>query len=397
MPSVIEILRTLVATPSVSSQSNGPLLDAICALLEPHGWQTQRHSYIAPDGVEKGNLIAFPKQFSSSMPNVDLLFVCHTDTVPFKSLWTTATELVEADGYLHGCGSCDVKGSLAGLLSAALSIEAKDISHPVAFGFTADEEIGCIGATKLLASAAIKPRYVIVCEPTSLQPATAGKGYGLAEVHVTGREAHSAFPAKGASAISAAAQVIVGLEQWQQASRSSYDPLFSPPHTTFNVGILRGGTAKNIISGECSFLVEWRPIPSEDPRSGGETIQQLAQAVALQRPECIIDVRILRADHGFTNPPASRLGSALSRMLGRAQTGISFGSEATRFAAIAEEAVVIGPGDMETAHSEREKIPRAELQEWTEAVRDLLLSGLDAGGNVRPVTQAEESHGTPKD
>ena len=63
-------------------------------------------------------------------------------------------------------------------------------------------------------------------------------------------------------------------------------------------------------------------------------------------------------------------------MLGRAETGISFGSEATRFAAIAEEAVVIGPGDMETAHSEREKIPRSELEEWTEVIKRLLLHGL---------------------
>lgn len=277
---------------------------------------------------------------------------------------------------LHGCGACDVKGSLAGLLAAALRVDAENIPVPVAFAFTAEEEIGCIGATKLVASGFIKPRYVVVCEPTSLRPATSGKGYGLAEVHVSGREAHSAFPAKGASAINAAAQIIARLEQWQLSSERTQDAVFNPPYTTFNVGLIGGGTAKNIISGKCSFLVEWRPIPSEEPHLGGEIVKQLAQEIAQQRPECIIEVRVLRADRGFANPASARLGAALSAMLNRSETGISFGSEATRFATIAREAVVIGPGDMETAHSEREKIPIQELEEWAEVVTHLLLHGV---------------------
>ena len=376
MQSTSEILRTLVAIPSVSSVSNGPLLDAIAELLEPRGWYTQRLPYIAADGLEKANMLAVPQRFRDLLPEVDLLFICHTDTVPFRSEWAAATQLVEVDGQLHGCGSCDVKGSLAGLLSAALQVDMETLHTPVAFAFTAEEEIGCIGATRLVASGAIRPRRVIVCEPTSLRPATAGKGYGLAEVRVVGREAHSAFPEKGVSAISTAAQIIVKLEQWQQTSEKICDSLFSPPYTTFNVGVVGGGTAKNIVAGECNFLVEWRPVPGEDPRHGGQVIHQLAAEVASAYPQCRIDVRVLRADAGFANHSGSRLGSALSRMLGRPETGISFGSEATRFAALAEEAVVIGPGDMETAHSERECVPLGELEEWTEMVKRLLLHGL---------------------
>jgi len=375
-PSAAEILTTLVGIPSVSSQSNVPLLDVIAGLLEPHGWQMRRLAYVASDSVEKANLLAYPSRFHQSLPEVELLFVCHTDTVPFKSEWKQATHLVESDGMLHGCGACDVKGSLAGLLAAALRVDAENIPVPVAFAFTAEEEIGCIGATKLVASGFIKPRYVVVCEPTSLRPATSGKGYGLAEVHVSGREAHSAFPAKGASAINAAAQIIARLEQWQLSSERTQDAVFNPPYTTFNVGLIGGGTAKNIISGKCSFLVEWRPIPSEEPHLGGEIVKQLAQEIAQQRPECIIEVRVLRADRGFANPASARLGAALSAMLNRSETGISFGSEATRFATIAREAVVIGPGDMETAHSEREKIPIQELEEWAEVVTHLLLHGV---------------------
>lgn len=373
-----EILHKLVGIPSVTSMSNRPLLDAIETMLVPQGWFTQRQAYIAADGIEKANLLAIPRRFHDLLPEVELLFVCHTDTVPFRKEWTDATELRERNGALHGCGSCDVKGSLAGLLAAALQVSPEALPTPVAFAFTAEEEIGCIGATKLVASGMIRPRRVVVCEPTSLHPATAGKGYGLAEVCVLGHEAHSAFPTKGISAIQLASRLIVALEQWQQAGKKAHNPLFSPPHTTFNVGVVHGGSAKNIIAGECRFLVEWRPLPDEKTECGGEVVQRLASEIIEGNPQCSIEVKILRADVGFANSSTSRLGATLGRILNRPETGISFGSEATRFAKIAEEVVVVGPGDMETAHSERECIPLKELEEWTEAVKHLLWNGVSA-------------------
>jgi len=386
MQTATEILRTLVAIPSVSALNNTPLLDAIANLLEPHGWHTQRFPYIAADGTAKANMLAIPAHFLDSLPAVDLLFVCHTDTVPYRADWAGAVSLTEEAGMLHGCGSCDVKGSLAGLLAAALQVDTQTIRIPVAFAFTAEEEIGCIGATKLVASAAIKPRQVIVCEPTSLRPATAGKGYGLAEVLIRGHEAHSAFPAKGVSAINIAAHLIVAIEQQGKRTDLPSDPLFQPPTTTFNVGILHGGSAKNIVAGEATFLVEWRPIPSEAAASGGQILQHLAAIVAIAHPGCTIDVKVLRADAGFARPLQSTLGETLSRLAGRPETGISFGSEATRFAILAEEIVVIGPGDMETAHSERECIPIAELDEWTSLVAHLLVHGVQPNLYTSPRT-----------
>lgn len=375
---VKEILRRLVAIPSVSSLSNAPLLHAIEATLAPRGWKTQRLEYTAADGLTKANLVAIPQQFADKLSEVELLFVCHTDTVPYKAEWQSATLLTETDGLLHGCGACDVKGSLAGLLAAALSVDAAKIGAPVAFAFTSEEEIGCIGASKLVASGLLRARRAIVCEPTSLRPATAGKGYGLAEVRVTGQEAHSAFPAKGASAVLTAAHFISRLETMQQAKNSMEDARFTPPVTTFNVGVIHGGSAKNIVPGKCHFLVEWRPLPSEDPHAGGRMLQELAAEIERERSSCKVDVKVTRADTGFDNPSGSLLGATLTAHSNREETGISFGSEATRLAAIAEEVVVMGPGDMETAHSERECVPVAELEEWTALVRRLLLEGVFA-------------------
>jgi acetylornithine deacetylase len=367
MTRAVAILRELVAIPSVSAMSNGAVIEAAARILADSDWTVRMLPYTDTHGAEKINLIAQPAGQSASQ--LDLAFVCHTDTVPFDAeAWPDATSLIEREGMLHGCGSCDVKGSLAGILAAIAQTPA--IQQNIALILTADEEIGCIGATKLVATEQLRAKRVLICEPTSLRPAVAGKGYGLAEVTVTGKEAHSAFPHKGRSAIFAAAAMIAQIETPHR--NTTENGLFDPPFTTFNVGTIHGGTAKNIIPGACRFLVEWRPLPEESPKDAVAWLHRLAEDVMQSHPDCTITVDARRADAGFAYDADSSFVNALVRQLGTAPTGISFGSEATRFAAIADEVVVLGPGNMHTAHSDRECIPVAELEAFVECVGSLL-------------------------
>jgi acetylornithine deacetylase len=370
--SVVEILRELVSIPSVSRLSNRPLINYVSSFLIEQSWSVKELPYRDKEGAEKVNLIAVPGEMPESPVAVDLAFACHTDTVPFSESWRNATQLEQRYGFLHGCGACDVKGSLAGILTAIAQCKLANIQRPVALLLTADEEIGCIGAAHMIASQQIRPRRVVICEPTSLHPATGGKGYGLLQVQITGHPAHSAFPQQGVSAIYAAANLIRRIEALSRSKSLLHDSLFDPPHTTFNIGTVQGGTAKNVIPEECTFLVEWRPIPGEEPARGAQHILQLAQEVELEHPGCKVTVTVQRSEKGFKNRKQSSLSNALSTLLGRSEMGISFGSEATRFAQIAEEVVVVGPGNMHTAHSERECVPIQELEQWTDCVKALL-------------------------
>lgn len=371
MRSPTEILRELVAIPSISAISNRPFIDAAVRILEGCGWVAHEFPYRDANWIEKVNVIASPGQRVGET-EVELAFVCHTDTVPFvPDAWPNATELTERDGFLHGCGACDVKGSLAGILAGLAQTPVEKIAYPVALVLTADEEIGCAGATHLLAAPVLRAKSVIVCEPTSLRPAIAGKGYGLAEVVVQGKEAHSALPKEGASAIYGAATMMLAIEERGKQGAVRND-LFDPAWTTFNVGVVQGGTAKNIVPGECRFIVEWRPLPGEDPASALEWLKGLATETERRCPGCVVSVDARRADVGFAYAPDSHLVEALSQQLGTSLAGISFGSEATRFAKVADEVVVVGPGDMRTAHSDRECISIAELEAWTACVRKLL-------------------------
>jgi acetylornithine deacetylase len=362
-----EILRELVAIPTPSAVSNVPLLEWVREFVQACGWRATLFPYADENGVAKANLIARPMAAGDGDP-IELAFVCHTDTVPYAETWAEALELRERNGNLHGCGACDVKGALACFLAAVDAAGEDGFDASAALILTADEEIGCKGMERLLAAGVPRMGAAIVSEPTSLRVGVAGKGYGLARVTVEGAEAHSAFPAEGVSAIQTAAAMIQRVYELGARSECATDSLFDPPCTTVNVGVIEGGSAKNIIAGRCTFLGEWRPIPADPPQRLLGEIERIAAEMQTAHRGARVVVEPLRADPGFTPARSGRLQRMLSEIAGvdvRTLTGISFGSEASLVARVADEVIVMGPGDMHTAHSERECVSVRELAEWT--------------------------------
>jgi acetylornithine deacetylase len=365
------LLQGLVAIPSVSRMSNRPVVEWIQRFLEPLGWHSRLFCYVDAAGVEKVNLVVSPQPMGEGRIEAELAIVCHTDTVPFGAEWADATVLRELDGMLHGCGACDVKGFLACVLAAASSVDAGGMKKRLCLVFTADEEVGCRGARFLLEADAIRARYAIVGEPTSLTPARAGKGYCLASIKVTGRAAHSAFPEAGRSAIFAAARLLREIEAVALELRADRNDAFSPPWTTLNVGEIRGGTAKNVVPADCSFLLEWRPVPTQRPEVVLERLREVIRRLDAEESwdGFAVHVEVLRMEDGFeTRIDSAVIQAVLNEADSRVQT-IAFGTEAPWMARMGAEAVVMGPGSMLTAHSPRECVPIAELEECVAILR----------------------------
>jgi len=366
---VVEHLEQLIRIPSVSTMSNRPVIEYAAEVLRGLGWTTRELVYRDAGDIEKVNLIASPPGQDVSAKAVELAFVCHTDTVPFAEGWTEATEPQEEEGAVHGCGACDVKGILACLLTAAAATEGSYMDG-LRIVLTADEEIGCIGAARLLESEEIRARRMVIGEPTQLHVARAGKGYCLARMVFTGEEAHSAHPGEGVSAIFAAARMIVVLEELAEQLQEEANDLFDPPYTTLNIGLIQGGTAKNVVPGRCEFLVEWRPIPGDDLVLA--TIEGLVEEFEEADPEFECSIELLRQQAGFETAYDASLVRGIETATGRPAGAIPFGSEASLFAAVADEIVVFGPGDMRTAHSDRECVPVAELDEAVSVMLSLM-------------------------
>ena len=350
----IELLRKLVAIDSTSTSSNLPMVEALERETRSLGFETRRLSWVDPAGVPKANLIA------QRGPPGGLALVGHTDCVPFDPAWSGALAGEEREGKLFGRGAADTKGFIAAALGAAARS-----SRPLTLIFTADEEAGCLGARRLVAEAgqgadpALRPSFAIVGEPTRMTPVLGHKGYCLAEIVVTGAEGHSAYPETGASAIFAAGRLLRELEQVASALQALPDPLFTPPWTTLNVGLIAGGKAKNVIPGSCTLTLEWRPVPSQDVRRALVLVEEACARVS--GAGIRVEVRPSRLDAGVAVPRSSPLVQLLERESGRAAETIPFGTELPYLTALGADACVFGPGDIRVAHRTGEFIPLDEL------------------------------------
>jgi len=368
---VKETLAALVGIDSVSFRSNAAIIEYLEIRCQQLGMQTQRFPYLDEFGIEKTNLIGV----AGTQPNqaaVELAFVGHTDTVPYDPAWTEATTLTEQDGKLYGRGACDTKAFIAAMLTAVEACDLDSLRQPLALIFTADEELGLFGAKRLAAAKILRVQHAVVGEPTSLQPMRAGKGYCLAEVIVRGREAHSAYPAFGTSAISRAARLLTKFEAIAEELKDEHHPDFDPPYTTFNVGLIRGGSAKNVIPGKCHFTIEWRPIPGQEPHRVLDLLSKAVESERQSDPEFDCEVEAGRADNGFETDAGAELVSLLESLTGKQSATVAFGTEAPQMIELGAEAVVLGPGNIRVAHRTGEFVPIDELNRCVEILGQVI-------------------------
>lgn len=348
----MDVLRELVGIDSTSTRSNLPLLAALERRVKGLGFETRLQRWQDAAGVEKGNLIA---QRGTGRPGLAL--VGHSDCVPFDAGWAGALTGEVRDGKLFGRGAADTKAFIAAALGAAARVRTH--GQPLALVFTADEEVGCLGARALVEEGKLRPVRAIVGEPTRMTPVLGHKGYCLAEIAVTGAEGHSAYPETGASAVLAAGRLLRAIERIAEEVRADADPAFSPPFTSLNVGLIAGGKAKNVIPGSCSLTVEWRPLPRQDVRLVLGKLEEAAAQVSQGRIRA--EVRVQRLDAGVAVPRETALVGFLSTESGRTPETIPFGTELPYLATLGAEACVFGPGDIRVAHRTGEYVPLDEL------------------------------------
>lgn len=366
---VVDTLAELVRIDSRSSNSNEAVIDYARARVEAAGLRTRVMSYKDESGVEKFQLLAFAPRETDE---VELALVGHTDTVPFDPAWAEALTLSEREGKFYGRGACDTKGFIAAALSAVEETDLSKLARTLAVVLTADEEVGCLGAKRLAQARPFRVRHAVVGEPTSLQPMRAGKGYCLAEVLVRGREAHSAYPNLGASAVTRAARLVTRVERIAEGLKRDAHAGFDPPYTTVNVGLIEGGTAKNVVAGFCRFTLEWRPVPGQRPGLVAELVRREVESLRREDSDFDCELRVVRLDGGMETEARAPLVRALEEAAGRAAGTIAFGTEAPQLAEMGADAVVFGPGDIRVAHRTGEFVPASELTEAVSILRRVI-------------------------
>ncbi len=361
-----DILSDLIAFPTISSDTNLPLIDYVEDILMKAGARCERQ-YDAT-GL-KANL------WATLGPDGDggMVLSGHTDVVPVADQpWTTDPfEMVERDGRLFGRGTCDMKGFLACTIAMAEHFAA--VRKPVHFAMTYDEEVSCFGAIELarmLKDRGIRPAMALIGEPTDMQVIEGHKGCYEYLTRVTGVEGHGSRPELGVNAGVYATRYVTRLMELAADQQADARPEtgFEPPWTSVNVGKIVAGNATNVIPGMAEIAWEMRPMRDEDART---ILSGLSQFVAetlepeMQRnaPDTGFELVTVGEFPAFlaTDPNPAR--DLLLSLTGANEAGlVSYCTEAGAFADLGLSAVICGPGSILQAHKPDEYVEIAQLE-----------------------------------
>lgn len=380
----IEILKALIAFPTVSSAPNRALIDYCTNLLETAGAEIK----IIEDATgKKANLFATIGPTDQS----GVMLSGHTDVVPADGqYWTVPPfEMTEKDGKLFGRGTTDMKGFVASALSMAISAGMKNLKTPLHLALSYDEEIGCIGVHSLISmleNAPFRPRFCIVGEPTLMNVATGHKGKTALKACCKGHEAHSALAPNALNAIHLACELVSFIRELQMdiANNSMCDEDYDIPYTTLHVGQIEGGVALNIVPSEASIQFEIRNLKGDDPQVILSKIQAHVDALLkpLQNrfPNASITIEITNSYPPLDTPRHSKIVEFVQSLTGsNATIKVAFGTEGGLFSTHLEiPTIVCGPGSMAQGHKPDEFIAIDQLAKC-DVMLDTLLSRLEAG------------------
>jgi acetylornithine deacetylase len=361
---IIQQLRQLVATPSVSStdpdwdQGNRAVIDLLASWLADLGFRTEIQP-VSADG-SKANLIAT----LGSGPG-GLVLAGHTDTVPFdEGRWQSdPLGLSERDQRLYGLGSTDMKGFFPLAIAAASAFRDTPLKHPLIVLATADEESSMNGARALVEAGRPKARAAIIGEPTSLVPVRMHKGIMMEAVQITGRAGHSSNPALGNSALEGMHTVMGDLMTYREGLRERYsNDFFDVAWPTLNLGCIHGGDSPNRICGQAELHFDLRMTPAGDNDAVREEIAQRLSRIARERSLDIKMRSLVNDISPFEQAADSELVRLAERLTGHRAEAAAFATEAPFLQALGMETIVMGPGSIDRAHQPDEYLELDQIQ-----------------------------------
>jgi acetylornithine deacetylase len=324
---VFKLTRELIDIPSVTGEEF-QIGTSLGELLVRQGYHVELQD-IAP---ERSNIIATTER----APRVVLS--THMDTVP------PFIASSEDEEFIYGRGACDAKGIIAAQIVAAEKLRAAGLNE-IGLLFTVDEEVTSDGA-KIANdhSTAADCEYLINGEPTDNRLAIGTKGSLQLTVRTSGRAAHSAYPERGESAIEKLLDVLDDIRELDWPS----DDIFG--ETTCNIGVISGGTRANVIPSEAQATLQIRL--AVEARRAQNFLEETVDGRAILDYKSVHDPIRLTALDGF------------EQMVARFTTDIPYLSNWGK-------ALLIGPGSILDAHTDVEKVRKAELLSAVDRYTDL--------------------------
>jgi tripeptide aminopeptidase len=371
-PRVLTLFCELARIPSPSGKERA-VADYTLAFLRALGLDPREDGAAAGLQGEAGNIVCrLPAEGSEG--GHPLMLCSHLDTVPPQG----PIEPVVEDGVVrNGAGTilgADDKAAVAAMLEAVRRIVVEKRPHAgLELVFTPMEEVGLSGAKELDLTALESGLGYVYDSAAPVGEIVVGAPYHR-ELHArfVGRAAHSGIaPEEGRSAIVACARAI-----------SDFRLGRIDEETTANVGVIRGGVARNIVPGLCEIESE---IRSHDERKQLELIEEMLETIAFaaEAGDCEAETELIEVYRGYRfkpdDPPIALARKALESCGIEPRLALTGGgSDANVFNAGGLPCVNLSNG-MAHVHSPREEVAVADLERMVEVSLALVEAARDAG------------------
>ncbi len=352
---LITTFTDLVRIDSPSGEE-AAVADVLSTRLAALGFTVSRDAY--------GNVIA------TEPGDSPILLSAHMDTVePGRGIRPIIDgDIIHTDQSTVLGGDC--KAGLSVILEALESLQLDGAPRrPVEIALTREEEIGLVGAKNLdFSMLRAKEAVVFDGEGPAYQVTTGSPTYLAFDIDITGRAAHAGVePEKGISAIQIAAEMIV------QMRLGRLDE-----NTTFNVGLIEGGSVRNAVPEHASLTGETRSHDPDALERVRSYLLNIVQDTQGRWTEATINCDLREQFIGYRLDESAgalaRVKDTLTRLGMTPQMAVSGGgTDGNVFVLNGIEAVVVGAA-MHDAHTVRESVKISELEQGAQFCRALLLS-----------------------
>ena len=353
--------KRMIELESESRRSNRHMSRYLEMKLTKHGFVVEKVQYRDRRNIRKINLVA-----KKGTGTGGLAYFGHSDTVPAENWFSKKVgpfEPVVHQERLYGRGSCDMKGSIAAMLTAAQRFSWDEFKAPLYFVITADEEIGFYGARHVVNSSEHYREMVegqtkaIIGEPTSLDVVHSHKGSVKIIAKARGEAAHSS--SKSGKNANLAMIPFLNEMKWihdeTEADAVWQNSLFSPPTVSWNIVIKDNSPALNIKPSKSTCVVYFRTMPDVNTTPLLQRTQRCANKHG-------IELSLIKFSDPFYADPESEFVVESLKLANRPQAKtVSYGTDGGVLNEL-QDKIVFGPGSIDQAHTHDEWISLEQLK-----------------------------------
>lgn len=369
----IALLKEILAIPSVNGADNeGAVAEFIANYLK------EKHidAFVQQIDETHANIIAKLEGKSSET----VVWNGHLDTVPYGNTeeWNTDPSIpVEKNGRIYARGASDMKSGLAAMvyLLGEIGESGEKPEQTILFLGTCDEEKSGLGAEKILEEIDLSSgSLLLIGEPTGCKLGVAQKGCIWAQLNISGKTSHGAYPEEGYNAVEYGMKIVCRIKKW--VTEYEHRVLGT---ATGQVTMIQGGIAPNMTPDFAEILLDIRTVPGISAEDVEKKIKKICrEEVEETNGEVKFEIRIKNARRAIEIAEEERWLKEFKAYLKQngAETeeiGINYFTDASILTKKESEIPVLlfGPGEPRLAHKPNEFVELEKYEKYIEILGEI--------------------------